>query len=510
MATLNDKNVSDIVRIKENSSYVNYIIAHKGTCFGRSNVAAVVRETAHSKRAWYTYTDSAVGCHHVEFTSSDLYSWLLNEYLNMLEPQLRAKIVKASVQCRLEGYTNIYSTSVPIFILSRKEMGIDAGQFAEGNINELEYFYRNTNAKICKNSSGTAVDHWARDTYGGANGGNTHTAAHYISSTGGVSSKDMNDSCWIRPIFLLPLNINLDSYDNVIANDAPEITANKSGNLGTLTDGFDVEYSVNDANGDTVTVTETLDKKQIRSYAATPNKKETFSLRNSDWISLANGSHTFKISATDGTDTAEHTITFSRNNRAPVITTSPSGNVGTLADGFDLSYSITDADNDTVTVTETFDNKQIRQYEAILGQQESFSIKDGKWLQLSNGKHSFVVSAFDGQTTTQKTITFTRNQTSLFVTLEEPFVADDYIAACKLSVKGDIPSDATCLYEVTNNALDDEPVWEDCTFRSKLDEPYVFVNKKAVNGFAFNFRVSIQRGASGTGGYITEISGGYE
>ena len=61
--------------------------------------------------------------------------------------------------------------------------------------------------------------------------------------------------------------------------------------------------------------------------------------------------------------------------------------------------------------------------------------------------------------------------------------------------------------EVTNNAKDDAPVWEDCTAEVKSGANHIFENKTAANGFAFNFRVTAERGASGEGGYINGVNG---
>lgn len=84
------------------------------------------------------------------------------------------------------------------------------------------------------------------------------------------------------------------------------------------------------------------------------------------------------------------------------------------------------------------------------------------------------------------------------------------IVACTLKVNGSIPDDAICNYEVTNNANDSVPVWEDCTNESKAGYPYVFKNKTSENGFAFSFRVSIERGSSNVSGYISSVSGGFK
>ena len=88
--------------------------------------------------------------------------------------------------------------------------------------------------------------------------------------------------------------------------------------------------------------------------------------------------------------------------------------------------------------------------------------------------------------------------------------ADGAITMCALSVSGSIPADADFTVEVANNALDDTPVWEDCTAAAKLGVNHLFANQTAENGFAFNFRVSVSRGASGKGGYITSVQGGFQ
>lgn len=93
--------------------------------------------------------------------------------------------------------------------------------------------------------------------------------------------------------------------------------------------------------------------------------------------------------------------------------------------------------------------------------------------------------------------------------MDKPLEADDKITACTVKVKGSIPTDAEWSIFVTNNALDDDPVWEDCADKVKMGLPYAFSNKEAEKGFAFNFRVSISRGSSGVGGYITSIEGGF-
>ena len=63
---------------------------------------------------------------------------------------------------------------------------------------------------------------------------------------------------------------------------------------------------------------------------------------------------------------------------------------------------------------------------------------------------------------------------------------------------------------MTNNGNDPEPVWEDATADVKAGRNYVFQNKTQTNGWAFNFRVTAERGESDEDGYIVSIQGGFQ
>ena len=200
------------------------------------------------------------------------------------------------------------------------------------------------------------------------------------------------------------------------------------------------------------------------------------------------------------------------NNTAPaIVCASPSGSdLGTKDAGFMVSYSVSDVDGDTVTVTEAIDGVTKRTFTATLDGSNSFNVTGEYFMKLLNGDHTLTITADDGKARTVHSLTFTKEVTGASVTLEEPMEADDQITICVLSVAGFIPSDAEYKVEVTNNANDDTPVWEDCTTEVKAGANYVFENKTAANGFAFNFRVTAERGESGIGGYITSVQGGFQ
>lgn len=96
------------------------------------------------------------------------------------------------------------------------------------------------------------------------------------------------------------------------------------------------------------------------------------------------------------------------------------------------------------------------------------------------------------------------------ITLSDALEADDQISVMVATITGSIPEDAKLEVLVTNNANDTSPVWEDATADIKAGKNYVFTNKTATNGFAFNFKLTVSRGASNTGGYISNIGGAYQ
>ena len=200
------------------------------------------------------------------------------------------------------------------------------------------------------------------------------------------------------------------------------------------------------------------------------------------------------------------------NNRAPVITsdTASGTDLGVKAAGFSVSYTAGDEDGDPVTVTEAIDGAQVRKFVAGAGVENSFDVTGETFMKLLNGTHTMTITATDGKVNATHTLTFTKEVTEATITLKDPRPADAKITICVLSVSGEIPQDAVFKVEVTNNAMDDTPVWEDCTTEVKNGGNHIFENETAENGFAFNFRVSVKRGASGKGGYINSVQGGFQ
>ena len=199
------------------------------------------------------------------------------------------------------------------------------------------------------------------------------------------------------------------------------------------------------------------------------------------------------------------------NNTAPTITTSSAANLGTKSSGFTISYSVDDKDaGDTLTVTEKLDGTTKRTYTATRKTTNSFAVTGEYFQKITNGSHTMTVTVTDGKATVTKTFTFTKAVTAASITLAKPMEADAQITLCAITVGGLIPADAVFKVEVTNNGKDSSPVWEDATTEARNGRNHLFTNQTAANGFAFNFRVTAERGASGESGYIASIQGGFQ
>lgn len=205
-----------------------------------------------------------------------------------------------------------------------------------------------------------------------------------------------------------------------------------------------------------------------------------------------------------------------KTNEAPVIT-STSGesgvNLGEKATTFSIQYSVSDADGDTLTITEKVDGVAKKTRESVTSGSEFTSecVSDAADFQkLVNGEHTISIEVSDGSDTTVFTATFTKGVYKATITLDEPLAVEGDISVAVLGIVGNIPEDADLLVEATNNGNDPEPVWQDVTDEVLTETNIVFENKNNTNGAAFNFRITVERGESNEGGYITSVSGAFE
>ena len=199
-------------------------------------------------------------------------------------------------------------------------------------------------------------------------------------------------------------------------------------------------------------------------------------------------------------------------NTAPEINTE-STVLGEQSAPFACSYTVSDADGDSLTVTEKLDGTVTATRTGVAsGTALTFgqTATEETFRRILNGSHTLEVVVSDGIESASTTAAFTKAVHKATVTLAEPLAVEGDITVAILQVSGSIPDDAVVKAEATNNALDDSPVWQDVTTEVQKGVNIVFTNSTATNGAAFNFRISVERGASGTGGYIEAVTGAFQ
>ena len=250
---------------------------------------------------------------------------------------------------------------------------------------------------------------------------------------------------------------------------------------------------------------------------------------NSQYISGASGSSLSTAEGTPGSSygylpcfTLPETLYidkdgFATENQPPEVTSDAGESgvaLGEKNEPFTLAYTVTDGDGDPMTITEKVNGVALAVRENVAtGTELTVQCLSEKALfqQILNGENTLTLEVDDGKTTTEWTATFTKNVTSAVLSLTAPLTADDTITVAALTLEGSFPADMSLTVELTNNALDDSPVWENCTDiqsgESRAFIHHAFTNKTAARGFAFNYKVTVARGESGVGGTITMIGG---
>lgn len=414
---LGTKAVGSIVKIKVNGASKDFIVVQQGN----PNTSTYDSSCAGT---WLLmkdiYTTSTFGNNN-SYKDSSIHTYLNGTFYNLIDSNIRAAIKQVKIPYQngtgsggsLATGSNGLSTKV--FLLSGYEVGwttSDNGYFPKDGV-RLAYFGNSSGGnskRIAYNGSSAAI--WWLRSPGTGSGDNVW----YVGTDGSNGSNWFSNFYGVRPAFILPSTLVVSDDGTVSVNTAPTISTDGAA-LGQKNAAFAWKYTVRDADGDTLTVTEKLDGKTTKTRTG-----------------VASGT----------------ALTFEQ---------------AADAAGFQ---------------------------------------------RVLNGSHTLTVEVSDGKETTSASATFTKAVHAASVTLTTPLAVDGDITVAVLQVTGSIPDDATFKVEVTNNATDPSPVWQDATVEVKKGVNIVFTNSEATNGAAFNFRVSVSRGASGTGGYIEAITGAFQ
>lgn len=222
---------------------------------------------------------------------------------------------------------------------------------------------------------------------------------------------------------------------------------------------------------------------------------------------IVNLSSTVKISDTTDSDGC---YTFLVNSLPTISGTN--GDLGEKKSGFSTTYSVNDADNENVTVTEYIDNTTVRSYVATRGATNTFAVTGNTWLKLANGTHTLKITATDGFDTTTRVYTFLKAMDKLVVQRSTPIEVSTKPTQIVVTVVKTIPYNARMVVEVCRNGFDANPTWEDIGASSVSSGlPYEFKSTINESGrWGVNIRVTVYRNGGEGACYITEIGGNFE
>lgn len=416
---LGTKAVGSIVKIKVNGTSKDFIVVHQGkpssvyddSCAG----TWLLMQDIYESRQWDSSNTN-------DYANSTIHSYLNGVFLGLFESNIRNAIKQVKIPYRKGHGTSKTVTSgsnglsAKIFLLSTTETSFSYSYMPRGEGAELAYFKgcadSDSDSKRVAYLNGSATGWWLRSP--GCN--ITSNRALAVGSAGTSGDTNCSSSRGIRPALILPSSLLVSDDGAVSTNTAPAVRTDGAA-LGEKNAAFAWKYTVSDADGDTLTVTEKLDGKTTKTRTG-------------------------------------------------------------VASGTDLTFE---------------------QAADAAGFQK-----------ILNGSHTITVEVSDSKETVSTSATFTKAVHAASVTLAEPLAVDGDITVAVLQVTGSIPDDAKLKAEVTNNAKDTAPVWQDATTEVKKGVNIAFENKTATNGAAFNFRVSVERGESGEGGYIEAVSGAFE
>lgn len=292
--------VGRLVKLKENGKLVSFYVAKHDYESGLNGAGRtlLVRKDCYDTRAWHSSNVNA-------WASCTLRSWLNGGYLNLLDADIRSVIGTTKYYYTPgKGNNTVTTRSDAVFQLSVTELDKTAS-FAntEGSAlpiaSSLQIAYRN----------GSAVVQWTRSP-----SLEYVDSADYLNSVGSVNHNRCANTYGSRPAFTLPASLNVSDDGTVSVNSDPIISGTDAA-LGTFgqTPPGGYSYTVTDADGDAVTVTEALDGTVLRTYQPVLGETNVLSLSTDQWLTVLNGTHTLTITADDGKGgTAVRTLTLTK------------------------------------------------------------------------------------------------------------------------------------------------------------------------------------------------------
>lgn len=511
MATLGSKSVGSKVKLNVNGVATNFIVVHQGLPSADYDSSC--------NGTWLLMEKIYVGmsgCYNVDhytqvYYATDIGSYLRNDFPALLDSDILEVVHKAKIpitQVSNNAPSGAYDyTTKGVFLLSKTELGYGTDDYTETEGAPLSYFTSDSR-RIAYNSNGNAAAYWTRTVRFFPNYNNYYSV---VGTDGKIASANMYYSRGVRPAMILPSTLSVLDDGTVSTNTAPVISGS-NGSLGTFTTTPPTaSYKVTDVDGDSVTVTIKLNGTTKKTHTVSLGTAYTYTPTASEWAALALGTHTITITASDGEQSVTRTYTCVKANTAPTISGSD-GSLGTFSTNIPTaSYTINDAEGNSVTATVKLDNTTQKTHIAALGTDYSFTFTEEEWLKVTNGSHTITITASDGTASTTRTYTFTKSVTSLSFTLETPLEASEMPTCGIENLTAVIPTGATLKVEACNNGFDASPTWEDVTANVLNNAKFYFANTtKTASKWGYNVRVTVERGSATGDCYVTSMAGFFE
>lgn len=199
------------------------------------------------------------------------------------------------------------------------------------------------------------------------------------------------------------------------------------------------------------------------------------------------------------------------NNRAPAIA-GADGPLGSFTKNPPkYAYTVTDADNDDVTVKTYLDAGQLSTGAATLGTEAEITLTDAQWTKVLNGEHTYrVVATDEHDDSTTKAVTFTKTVNTVEFELATPMVADEKPTTAILNIQGSFPPGSTLSVHICNNGNDAAPEWEDATSSALYGSKHFFTNNtKTADAWGVGLKVSLARGSAQGDVFVQSIGGNF-
>lgn len=519
-----------IVQLKLNGKSAPFLVVHQGnpdpalydaSCDGSWLLSQQVLTTRP-----YNTSSGAGGSN---YQASTLHRWLQQEFYAQLDQTGQALVRRVRIpwcegpdQC-LDNlvHTGSDGLEVTAFLPSLLELGLDGGLYAPLDGAKLEHFEEGDSAAACQKRTAllgsTPTAYWTRSLFALQD-----DELHSIKADGGSTTQNCD---WtgggVRPMLILSGAAMVQPDGTLTENQPPTAPAAL-----TLPDKL--------TGGSPVLVqwTAAQDPEQaLDGYALERSTDGGGSfqpvyngpaLQYTDTLPSGCTQVQYRVQALDQSGAASaYTLSALRSvhtNSAPVLASqTPNGtDLGEKTAPFTLQYTVTDPDDDPVTVEERLDETRLRQFQAVLGAANTLTVEAGQLAALETGStHTLTLTATDGQASAAPyQFRFCKGDAppapaAVSIQLAAPLDTGGRVQLLRLQVEGSLPEDAQLTVEAANNARDPAPVWEDITACARTGQICRLQNQTAQAPWALDLRIRAQRGESQQGGWISGFQGAY-